>query len=131
MLPAKTTFVIPFWFATSIFMLASVARFQASTIPQESKAWLSCDPSKLSDDQICFASQERETDLKVESRIGAVAWGLWPTPRFLSPLIKPGVPISGTRLSDWLHREAHDGRPIYAGVARQRLGPLIRLRQMT
>jgi hypothetical protein len=22
-------------------------------------------------------------------------------------LIKPGVPISGTRLSDWLHRKAH------------------------
>ncbi|MET4071565.1 hypothetical protein ABID58_006379 [Bradyrhizobium sp. S3.2.6] len=40
----------------------------------------------------------------VESRMGAVAWGLWPTPRFPSPLIKPGVPISGTRLSDWLHR---------------------------
>src|SRR6476646_5359014 len=43
----------------------------------------------------------------VESRMGAVAWGLWPTPRFPSPLIKPGVPISGTRLSDWLHRKAH------------------------
>ena len=25
----------------------------------------------------------------------------------LTPLIKPGVPISGTRLSDWLHRKAH------------------------
>ena len=45
--------------------------------------------------------------LSVESRMGAVAWGLWPTPRFPSPLIKPGVPISGTRLSDWLHRKAH------------------------
>jgi hypothetical protein len=22
------------------------------------------------------------------------------------------VPISGTRLSDWLHRKAHDGRPL-------------------
>ncbi|MEH2539471.1 hypothetical protein V1278_007511 [Bradyrhizobium sp. AZCC 1577] len=39
--------------------------------------------------------------------MGAVAWGLWPTPRFPSPLIKPGVPIAGTRLSDWLHRKAH------------------------
>ena len=45
----------------------------------------------------------------VESRMGAVAWGLWPTPRFPSPLIEPDVPISGIRLSDWLHREAHDG----------------------
>src|SRR5260370_28823621 len=43
----------------------------------------------------------------VESRMGAVAWGLWPTPRFPSPLIKPGVPISCTRLSDWLHRKSH------------------------
>src|SRR5438552_6002895 len=50
----------------------------------------------------------------VESRMGAVAWGLWPTPRFPSPLIKPSVPISGTRLSDWLHRKAHDGRPLDA-----------------
>ena len=32
--------------------------------------------------------------------MGAVAWGLWPTPRFPSPLIKPDVPISGIRLSD-------------------------------
>jgi hypothetical protein len=45
--------------------------------------------------------------------MGAVAWGLWPTPGFPSPLIKPGVPISGTRLSDWLHRKAHDDRPLY------------------
>ncbi len=29
------------------------------------------------------------------------------TPRFPSPLIKPNVPISGIRLSDWFHREAH------------------------
>ena len=43
----------------------------------------------------------------VESRMGAVAWGLWPTLRFPSPLIKPNVPISGIRLSDWFHREAH------------------------
>lgn len=67
--------------------------------------------------------------LAVESRMGAVAWGLWPTPRFPSPLIKPGVPISGTRLSDRLHRRAHNRRPIYAGVARRHLGPVTRLRQ--
>jgi hypothetical protein len=29
----------------------------------------------------------------VESRMGAVAWGLWPTPRFPSPLI--------SRVEDW------------------------------
>jgi hypothetical protein len=41
--------------------------------------------------------------------MGAVAWGLWPSPRFPSPLIKPDGPISGIRLSGWLHREARDG----------------------
>ena len=46
--------------------------------------------------------------LSVELRMGAVAWGLWPTLRFPSPLIKPNVPISGIRLSDWFHREAHE-----------------------
>src|SRR5229473_3595224 len=60
--------------------------------------------------------------VQVESRMGAVAWGLWPSPRFPSPLIKPGVPISGTRLSDWLHREAYDCRPLIAGVERRHLG---------
>jgi len=46
--------------------------------------------------------------VEVESKMGAVAGGLWPSPRFPSPLIEPEVPISGVRLSDWLHRKAHD-----------------------
>ena len=29
------------------------------------------------------------------------------TLRFPSPLIEPDVPVSGIRLSDWLHRKAH------------------------
>jgi len=37
-------------------------------------------------------------------------------------LVKPGVPISGIRLSDWLHREAYDCRPLIAGVERRHLG---------
>ncbi len=49
----------------------------------------------------------RVTEDMVESRMGAVAWGLWPTLRFPSPLIEPDVPISGIRLSDWFHRKAH------------------------
>jgi hypothetical protein len=64
-----------------------------------------------------FAAVQR-TGKEVESRMGAVAWGLKPAPRFPSPLIKPSVPISGTRLSDWLHPKAHDGRPLDAGVQR-------------
>jgi hypothetical protein len=47
----------------------------------------------------------------VESRKGAVAWAVAASPRFPSPLIKPDVPISGIRLSDWLHPEAHGGGP--------------------
>ena len=39
--------------------------------------------------------------------MGAVAWAISATPRFPSPLIKPDVPISRIRLSDWLHRKAH------------------------
>ena len=31
-----------------------------------------------------------------KSRMGAVAWGLWPTPRFQSPLVKPDEPISAS-----------------------------------
>ena len=32
--------------------------------------------------------------------MGAVAWGLWPTLRFPSPLIEPDMQISRIRLSD-------------------------------
>ena len=41
-------------------------------------------------------------------------------PRFPSPLIEPDVPISGIRLSDWLHREAHERnhRPQASSVRR-------------
>jgi hypothetical protein len=35
----------------------------------------------------------RQTSHMVESRMGAVAWGLWPSPRFPSPLI--------SRVEDW------------------------------
>ena len=42
---------------------------------------------------------------KVEERRGSL--GHAATLRFLSPLIKPNVPVSGIRLSDWFHREAH------------------------
>jgi hypothetical protein len=54
--------------------------------------------------------------------MGAVAWGLWPTPRFPSPLIKPDEPISGIWLSGGLHRKTHDVRPLFAGVGRRHLG---------
>ena len=33
--------------------------------------------------------------------------------RFPSPLIKPDVRVSRIRLSDWLHRTAHGGGPIW------------------
>jgi hypothetical protein len=53
---------------------------------------------------------------RVESGMGAVAWGLWPTLRFPSPLIEPDVPISGIRLSDWLRHKAF-GCARYSGSA--------------
>jgi hypothetical protein len=67
------------------------------------------DKDAIEDARNCQTENLRRSQMSesVESRMGAVAWGLWPTPRFPSPLIKPGVPISGTRLSDWLHRKAH------------------------
>ena len=59
----------------------------------------------------------------VESRMGAVAWGLRPTPRFPSPLIKPDEPISGIRLSDWLHRKAHGDKLTVRGFGTVRNSP--------
>jgi hypothetical protein len=44
-------------------------------------------------------------DGRVEDGRGSL--GHSATLRFPSPLIKPDVPISGIRLSDWFHREAH------------------------
>src|SRR5262249_4990947 len=41
---------------------------------------------------------------RVESRMSAVAWSLWPSLRFPSPLIELDVPIFGIRLSDWKKR---------------------------
>ena len=67
------------------------------------------------------ALKPQRTNVKVESKMGAVAWGLWPTPRFPSPLIEPDVPISAIRLSDWFHRKAHAG-PI-GELARRRSKP--------
>ncbi len=57
---------------------------------------------------------------RVEERRGGL--GRSASLRFLSPLIEPDVPISGIRLSDWLHRKAHGGRPLQAGVSRRHRG---------
>ena len=45
------------------------------------------------------------SDGRVEDGRGSL--GHSATLRFPSPLIEPDVPISGIRLSDWLHREVH------------------------
>ena len=57
----------------------------------------------------------------VESRRGAVAWALWASLRFLSPLIKPDVWISRIRLPDRLHLKAHGGGPRW--TRRRRITP--------
>jgi hypothetical protein len=59
------------------------------------------------------------THATVESGMGAVAWGLWPSPRFPSLLIEPDVRSYRIRLSDWLHCEAHSG----AGRGRRQRAP--------
>ena len=56
--------------------------------------------------------------LRVESRRGAVAWALWASLRFLSPLIKPDVRISRIRLPDRLHLKAHGGGPRWTRLCR-------------
>src|SRR5260221_238660 len=58
--------------------------------------------------------RENQRDGRVEDgrgRLGHVA-----TRRFPSPLIEPDVPISGIRLSDWFHREAHGEETLAASV---------------
>ena len=60
-------------------------------------------------------------DTPVESRRGAVAWSLWASLRFLSPLIKPDVRISRIRLPDRLHLKAHGGGPRW--TRRSRITP--------
>jgi hypothetical protein len=54
-----------------------------------------------------------ESSALVESRMGAVAWGHWPAPRFPSLLIEPDVPSYRIRLSDWLRGLA---RPLAAST---------------
>ncbi len=68
---------------------------------------LTADPGMVTDTPAQY--KEHMAAVAVESRMGAVAWGLWPSLRFPSPLIEPDVPVSGIRLSDWFHRMAHDG----------------------
>src|SRR5215207_631303 len=58
---------------------------------------------------------------KVESRMGAVAWGRWPTPRFPSPLIEPDVPISGISPAGFIAR--HTATQLGAGA----LGAVVRV----
>src|SRR5262244_2255685 len=57
----------------------------------------------------------QRTGNEVESRMGAVAWGHWPAPRFPSPLIEPDVRSYRIRLSDWLHPRPTAGQ-VGAGV---------------
>ena len=53
-----------------------------------------------------LATHHRSIHL-VESKMGAGAWGLWPSLRFPSPLIETDLRSYRIRLSDWLHCEAH------------------------
>ena len=73
---------------------------------------------------VCFAGLcpgRQPASQGVESRRGAVAWALWASLRFLSPLIKPDVRISRIRLPDRLHLKAHGGGPRW--TRRSRITP--------
>ena len=54
----------------------------------------------------------------VESRTGASA-SAEASSRFPAPLIKPDVPISSIRLSDWLHRKTHERGPSWTRRSRR------------
>src|SRR5215813_10198944 len=61
----------------------------------------------------CCAAANRR-DGRVEDGRGSL--GHAATLRFPSPLIEPDVPISGIRLSDWLHREVTRRKALAASV---------------
>ena len=65
-----------------------------------------------------IAASAPKARYQVESRRGAVAWALWASLRFLSPLIKPDVRISRIRLPDRLHLKAHGGGPRWTRLCR-------------
>jgi hypothetical protein len=52
---------------------------------------------------------------EVESKMGAVTWGLKPSSRFPPPLIEPDLRSYRIRLSGWLHCEAHGGDDLKYG----------------
>ena len=69
---------------------------------------------KVDHDTLAALIGTTRSRVNVFSRVedGRGSLGHSATPRFPSPLIKPDGPISGIRLSDQFHREAHDGGPM-------------------
>src|ERR1700738_4829523 len=67
---------------------------------------LSCSRTGFTNVRFWFASRQCSIG-RVEDGRGSL--GHAATLRLPSPLIEPDVPISRIRLSDWLHREAHEG----------------------
>lgn len=57
------------------------------------------------DDDVQEQAERVDENGRVEDGRGNL--GHSATLRFPSPLIEPDVPISGIRLSDWLHRGTH------------------------
>ena len=57
--------------------------------------------------QAFLVTRQNKEKSRVEEGRGGLSRGQ--SLRFPSPLIKPDVPISGIRLSDWLHCTAHGG----------------------
>src|SRR6266568_1611366 len=68
---------------------------------------------RLKPAEACPTTSARTGSSSVE--VGRERWRRAP-PRFPSPLIKPDVPISGIRLSDWFHRRLTYARPLALGA---------------
>jgi hypothetical protein len=73
-----------------------------------------CIPFTASSKGVCNSLKTRS--YVVESTMGAGADAVAPS-RFPSPLIKPDVPISGIRLSEWFHRRLTNEAPTALSAA--------------
>ena len=89
---------------------AFVTRLRPAQLPKRTARQLPDQSTTLWVESSSTGDTRRRGARRVEDGRGSL--GHSATPRFPSPLIKPDGPISGIRLSDRFHREAHDGGPM-------------------
>jgi hypothetical protein len=93
-----------------------VTRLQPFRLPGRTARQLPDQSTTLWVESASTGDARRRGARRVEEGRGCL--GHAATHRFPSPLIKPDVPISGIRLSDQLHREAHGGGPMCTRLRR-------------